>query len=425
MQCLQYHRYHFLFTLTYCYYLLYITGVWGIVWGRMWGKNSIWETVNMAAKKRFKTDYPGVFYIEGQTDTGKPEKIYYIRYRKNGKLTEEKAGRQYKNNMTPAKARDMRSDRARGKELSNQEKREEKSAEKKRMTIGRLWGIYSNQLPGGPNRTDKSLWNAHLEKPFGDKEPGQLVKLDTDRLRINLLKKKSPQLVKHALALLRRIINYGVNHGMIAPLPFKITLPHVDNQKTEDLTPEQFQRLLEVLDSTDLTAVARMMKLVIYTGMRRGEVFKLRWADVDFHREFIHIVEPKGGKSQKIPLNASARQLLESIPETEGSDYIFPSRAGGPRRDIAKDARKIKEAAGLPADFRPFHGLRHHFASMLASSGQVDMYTLQKLLTHKSPQMTQRYAHLRDDALQRAAAQVDDIIGDAINTKVNEKKAAS
>jgi len=41
-------------------------------------------------------------------------------------------------------------------------------------------------------------------------------------------------------------------------------------------------------------------------------------------------------------------------------------------------------------------GLRHVYASMLASSGQVDMYTLQKLLTHKSPAMTQRYAHLRD-----------------------------
>jgi integrase len=40
---------------------------------------------------------------------------------------------------------------------------------------------------------------------------------------------------------------------------------------------------------------------------------------------------------------------------------------------------------------------------MLASSGKVDMYTLQKLLTHKSPQMTQRYAHLRDEALKRAS----------------------
>jgi len=56
--------------------------------------------------------------------------------------------------------------------------------------------------------------------------------------------------------------------------------------------------------------------------------------------------------------------------------------------DVNHQIRKIKEAAGLPKDFRALHGLRHVFASMLASSGQVDLYTLQKLLTHKSPGMT-------------------------------------
>jgi integrase len=56
---------------------------------------------------------------------------------------------------------------------------------------------------------------------------------------------------------------------------------------------------------------------------------------------------------------------------------------------------------------------------MLASSGQVDMYTLQKLLTHKSPLMTQRYAHLRDEALRKASDLAGDIIGQA--TKKNGK----
>ena len=55
------------------------------------------------------------------------------------------------------------------------------------------------------------------------------------------------------------------------------------------------------------------------------------------------------------------------------------------------------------------HGLRHAYGSMLASSGKVDMYVLQKLMTHKSPKMTQRYAHLRDDALKNGAGQIDDI----------------
>jgi integrase len=72
------------------------------------------------------------------------------------------------------------------------------------------------------------------------------------------------------------------------------------------------------------------------------------------------------------------------------------------------------------------HGLRHTFASMLASSGQVDLYTLQKLLTHKTAAMTQRYAHLRDDALRRASNLASDLIGQAVNGNTlhvaNERK---
>ncbi|HAR49061.1 MAG TPA: hypothetical protein DCR81_02945 [Smithella sp.] len=46
-----------------------------------------------------------------------------------------------------------------------------------------------------------------------------------------------------------------------------------------------------------------MMKLALYTGMRRGEMFNLKWSDVDFQRGFISIRNPKGGVGQKIPLN--------------------------------------------------------------------------------------------------------------------------
>lgn len=370
----------------------------------------------MAVVERFKTNYPGVFYIVG-TAAGRSgtEKIYYIRYRRDGKLVEEKAGRQYVDGMTPARAAGIRARRIEGKQLSNQEQRDAKIKKAARWTIEKLWSGYSASKSRGPNRTDKCNWEKHLLTAFGKKEPSELVKLDTDRLRIKLLKTKSPQTVRHILALLQRIINYGLEHGYISPLPFKITLPDVDNVKTEDLTPEQLQALFSAIETTPHQTAATMMKIALYTGMRRGEIFKLKWQDLDFHRGFIHIINPKGGKSQKIPMNQSARELLESIPSHD-SEYLFPARGGGPRKDIAKELRAIKEQAGLPADFRPMHGLRHVYATMLASSGKVDMYTLQKLMTHKSPQMTQRYAHFRDEALKRAGDTVDDILADALQS---------
>jgi integrase len=72
--------------------------------------------------------------------------------------------------------------------------------------------------------------------------------------------------------------------------------------------------------------------------------------------------------------------------------------------------KRIKEKADLPHDFRMFHGLRHVYASQLASSGKVDLYTLQTLMTHKSPLMTQRYAHLRNDTLIQASNVISDIV---------------
>ncbi len=377
----------------------------------------------MASMKRCKTKYAGVFYIEGTAaKAGRPERIYYIRYRKDGKLIEEKAGRQYQDDMTPARAAGIRAERMEGREPSNREAR--KAAEEVRhcWTLGRLWEEYRAQLRDNMSaRSDLGRYENHLQQPFGDKEPGKISKLDIDRLRISLLKTHSPQTVKHVLTLLKRIVNFGCGHGWVAPLAFKIEMPAVDNIKTEDLSPEQLQRLFKVLDETHHIAAANMMRLALFTGMRRGELFKLQWQDVDFERGFIHIREPKGGKSQKIPLNSSARELLQSIPK-QGGEYVFPARDGGPRKDIARESREIKKAAGLPESFRPLHGLRHVYATMLASSGKVDMYTLQKLMTHKSPQMTQRYAHYRDEAMQRASNEVSGILEDALAGK--DKKEA-
>jgi integrase len=192
-------------------------------------------------------------------------------------------------------------------------------------------------------------------------------------------------------------------------------MPKVISLKTEDLTPEQLSNLLKIIDETDNIQAANMMKLALCTGMRRGEMFKLKWSDVDFDRGFISLIEPKGGPDQKIPLNNVARELLQSHPKTKNSPFVFPGRGGRQRTDIKHAANQIKKAAGLPKDFRPLHGLRHVYASMLASSGEVDMYTLQKLLTHKDSTMTMRYAHLRDEALKRASKLAGDLISEAVN----------
>lgn len=374
---------------------------------------------------RIKTNYPGVFYREAQRIGGKgTEKVFYVVFKKDGKLFEEKVGRQYVDDMTAARAATIRSQRIEGKRLSRKEIRNQekalKEAEADRWTLDRLWGKYKSGRVYDSNLSiDDGRYRKHLHPSFGDKEPGDLILLDVDRLRLNLSKKLSPQSVKHVLNLLDRIVNFGASRNLCNPLPFKIKKPQVSNTKTEDLTPGQLTALLKAIDKDSNIHAANMMRMVLFTGMRRGELFKLKWKHIDFYRAFIHIIDPKGGPDQIIPLNDAARAVLEAHPK-EDSDFVFPGKDGKLRVTINVAVNRIKKRAGLSRDFRPLHGLRHAYASMLASSGQVDMYVLQKLMTHKDPRMTQRYAHLRDESLRKASNLTGTLIDEAVNGQKQE-----
>jgi integrase len=372
--------------------------------------------------KREKTSYPGVFYREAERIGGTGlERVYYIVFKKDGKVIEEKVGRQFVDDMTAARASRIRADRIEGKRLSRKEIRTrqeaQKQAEAERWTINRLWQEYTahRQLKGLAQ--DRSRFDNYIKPAWGDKEPHEIMPLEIDRLRLRILKDKAPQTLKNTLALIRRLINFGMKRRYCLDLSFHLEMPKVNNLKTEDLSPEQLTALLAAIDEDHDIQAANLMKMALFTGLRRGEMFRLKWDDIDSDRGFIHLRDPKGGKDQTIPLNQAARKLLANHPRA-GSVFVFPGRGGKQRTEIRRPIDRIRKAAGLSPDFRPLHGLRHVYASMLASSGQVDLYTLQKLLTHKSAAMTQRYAHLRDDTLRRAS----DLAGDLINQAVNGNK---
>lgn len=86
--------------------------------------------------------------------------------------------------------------------------------------------------------------------------------------------------------------------------------------------------------------------------------------------------------------------------------------------DATADSARMIPLLWVGSEKGLLHGLLHTYASMLASSGKVDMYVLQKLLTHKSPKTTQRNAHFRDATLKDAA----DLAGELIQNAVREKR---
>lgn len=379
--------------------------------------------------KRQATKYPGVSFRDHDSD-----RTYYIRYRVRQddgsfKQVEEVAGRSKRDAMTPAKASHLRAKRMHGDQLPNQERRAEAARKKQVWAVSTLWEEYQQANPGHRNlASDTTLFNRYLAPAFADKEPKDILALDIDRLKRRQLKDKSPQTVAHALELLRRLCNFGLKRGLCPGLSFMIQMPRLDNAKTEDLTPEQLRKLLEVIDShtalkTASCTAAYAMRLVLLTGLRRGELFRLKWDDINWHRRNITLHQTKGGRTQTIPLSSYAERLLKEIRDIGNeSEFVFPGRGGGQLTTFVRQANRIKTEAGLPADFRPLHGLRHLFGTNLGNAG-VDRDIIARLMTHALDRsVTSRYVHYRDETLREAAELAGRLVAEAATDNVVQLK---
>ena len=362
----------------------------------------------MPRQCRNYTRHNGVYFVE----LANGDQTFFIRYKKDRKLIEERAGRKNQG-WTAAKANRLRTERLAGKSESNVEKRAREKVRKEsaenRWTFQKIFDEYLASRPDLKGRSnDVRRFNSYLEKDFAQKIPEEITHFDIERLKRRLTKKNlKPATVRHALEVLRRLSNFATKHNLCPGISFVIEMPKVNNLMTEDLTPDEYIRLTKLLDEEEDIQASNLLRLALFTGMRRGELFKLKWKDINFIRKNISIKDPKSGLDETIPLNEMALSVLNNH-EKEESEFVFPGLRGNQRKTTPRPLRRIIKKAGLK-NFRPFQGLRHSYASILVSSGKVDLYTLQKLLTQKSPQMTQRYAHLSNEAMMEASNVISEI----------------
>ncbi|AOE86670.1 site-specific integrase [Pseudomonas sp. TCU-HL1] len=158
----------------------------------------------------------------------------------------------------------------------------------------------------------------------------------------------------------------------------------------------------------DLHAVAftdhlkPMVVLTLNTGLRRGELFNLRWQDVNLQGKNITVAAEgtKTAETRHIPLNTEALATLKAWKKQgDGTGYTFPGQDGERITDVKTAWLELLKNAGID-DFR-WHDLRHDFASRLVMAG-VPLNTVRELLGHSDIKMTLRYAHLAPES--KAAA---------------------
>lgn len=173
------------------------------------------------------------------------------------------------------------------------------------------------------------------------------------------------------------------------------------------LSLDELKRLGFVLEHAEDRQAAAAIRLLLFTGARSSEITGLRW---DWIRGTRALLPDSKTGPKAIQLPPPARAVLNGLSRT--GPFVFPNNDGdGPMNDLGTRWRTVRSIAGLD-DVR-IHDCRHTFASHAVMSG-LDLYTVGRLLGHADTASTERYAHLADDHVRKAAGRISGIVNDAM-----------
>jgi integrase len=285
-------------------------------------------------------------------------------------------------------------------------------------------------------KADFGKW---LDEPLSALNNWRIESWRRDRLKAGV----KPNTVNRQIDTLRAALQKGVEWDVINthPLAALKRLKVDDDERVRFLTPAEENRLREALlkretrlrDARDrfnawreqrrkATLPARteefadhlrpLVLVALNTGLRRGELFSLKWSDLDLDRAghamlTVRAAAAKSGDSRRVPLNTEAAGVLRGWKKqtklASADALVFPGAEGARLNNVNKAWATAAKLAKL-VDFR-FHDLRHTFASKLVQRG-IDLNTVRALMGHADLKMTLRYSHLAPDNLAAAVAKL-------------------
>lgn len=258
---------------------------------------------------------------------------------------------------------------------------------------------------------------------------------DIETIHRKITRRGQPYHANRVLALMSKMFSLSIRWGWRTDNPAKGVERNQEEKRKRYLSQAEIAALTEALAASKDVQGADIVRLLLLTGARRGEVFAARWDQFDLVAGTW--LKPGATTKQKtdhhVPLSAPARQLLTELKRRTGShQYVFPGRSDGHRVEIKNTWRDLCLAAGIvtttekdgKVTVKPsarLHDLRHTYASILASAG-LSLPIIGALLGHTQPATTARYAHLFDDPLRAATERVGAAIMPPLSAEIIELK---
>lgn len=312
-----------------------------------------------------------------------------------------------------------------GRAANGEDPAKEKQDAKKQITVAELCDLYLEQGTGTKKAstlaTDRGRIGRHIKPLLGKKKIPDVNRADIKRFMQDVANGKTASDIKtgfrgraivkggkgtasRTVGLLGGIFSFAFDNGLIEVNPVRGIKRFADKKGDRYLSQQELvafgQAMRDAIANGLNPQAVDILKLLIFTGARKGEIETLKWSEVDFEAGYCRLGDSKTGQ-KIIRLNAGALEVLASISRMEGSPYVFPAHRGeGHYQGTPKVWRAIRTSAEFE-DVR-LHDLRHSFAS-IAVSGGASLPIIGALLGHTDSATTQRYAHLHDDPLKAAS----------------------
>lgn len=264
---------------------------------------------------------------------------------------------------------------------------EERRAVRAEMTFGALWKLYSEKR--GPLKrsfeTDKRRFK-HLE-PLTSFRLSAIQQADVNRLLEEITTTSGQGAANRVRALARMLFNYARAQGVKLANPVVGTMRHRETAKTRYLSPEELGRFLAAIDADHDADLPDYLRLLLFTGVRRGTLCRARWADLDVPGRLWRIPAEfmKAGRPLDLPLAPEAAAIFAERQRLAApkAEWVFPGRTpAGHRAGSRVGWLRILDRASIAGATE--HDLRRSFATY-ALEARVQWPVIAALLGHTKP----------------------------------------